>query len=91
MSVLLDVAGISKRFGGLLAVDNAAFTVDAGAITSLIGPNGAGKTTAFNIVSGFLTPDGGKITLRGEPIHRGLKRPERTPANVIDGVALARH
>ena len=102
MSVLLDVAGISKRFGGLLAVDSAAFTVEAGAITSLIGPNGAGKTTAFNIVSGFLTPDGGKITLRGEPIEglqphqialRGMARTFQDPRvfpemTVLDNVIV---
>ena len=70
MSVLLDVNAISKRFGGLLAVDNATFTVEARSITSLIGPNGAGKTTAFNIVSGFLPTDSGAITFRGERIER---------------------
>jgi branched-chain amino acid transport system ATP-binding protein len=70
MSALLDVNAISKRFGGLLAVDNASFTVDARTITSLIGPNGAGKTTAFNIVSGYLPTDSGAITLRGERIER---------------------
>ena len=69
MSALLDVAGISKRFGGLQAVDAASFTVEANSLTSLIGPNGAGKTTAFNMVSGFLTPDTGHITFRGQRIE----------------------
>ena len=69
MSVILDVASVSKRFGGLVAVDNATFTVDEHSITSLIGPNGAGKTTAFNIISGFLKPDGGKISFRGRSIE----------------------
>jgi branched-chain amino acid transport system ATP-binding protein len=68
MSVLLDVAGISKRFGGLLAVDNAAFTVEAGAITSLIGPNGAGKTTVFNLVTKFHQPTSGRIIFKGQDI-----------------------
>ena len=69
MTAVLDVKGISKRFGGLAAVDNASFTVEEHTITSLIGPNGAGKTTAFNIVSGFLKPDFGKVTFAGQSIE----------------------
>ncbi len=68
MTILLDVERISKRFGGLQAVDEASFTVEANTITSLIGPNGAGKTTAFNIVSGFLKADSGRIAFRGREI-----------------------
>jgi branched-chain amino acid transport system ATP-binding protein len=65
---LLRVDGVSKRFGGLLAVDNVSLDVQAGRITALIGPNGAGKTTLFAMISGFLTPDSGRIFHRGEDI-----------------------
>jgi branched-chain amino acid transport system ATP-binding protein len=65
---LLRVERVSKRFGGLLAVDNASFVVDPGRITALIGPNGAGKTTLFSIISGFLSPSAGRIFHRGTDI-----------------------
>jgi branched-chain amino acid transport system ATP-binding protein len=65
---LLRVERVSKRFGGLLAVDNASFVVDPGQITALIGPNGAGKTTLFSIISGFLSPSAGRIFHRGTDI-----------------------
>ncbi|MFO0986306.1 MAG: ABC transporter ATP-binding protein [Alphaproteobacteria bacterium] len=69
MTTLLKVDGISKSFGGLRAVNGVSFTVEEQAITSLIGPNGAGKTTVFNVVSGFLPTDTGRIEFRGRPIH----------------------
>jgi len=77
--VLLQVEGVSKRFGGLLAVDKASFTAERGAITALIGPNGAGKTTLFSIVSGFQPPSEGRILydgadITGEPPHRLARR-----------------
>ncbi|HWS06424.1 MAG TPA: ABC transporter ATP-binding protein [Xanthobacteraceae bacterium] len=65
---LLRVDGVSKRFGGLMAVDNVSLDVEAGRITALIGPNGAGKTTLFAMISGFLTPSAGHIYHRGEDI-----------------------
>jgi branched-chain amino acid transport system ATP-binding protein len=65
---LLRVERVSKRFGGLLAVDNASFVVEPGRITALIGPNGAGKTTLFSIISGFLSPSAGRIFHRGTDI-----------------------
>ncbi|HWX85277.1 MAG TPA: ABC transporter ATP-binding protein [Xanthobacteraceae bacterium] len=65
---LLRVDGVSKRFGGLLAVDNVSLGVQSGCITALIGPNGAGKTTLFAMVSGFLAPSAGHIFHRGEEI-----------------------
>jgi len=76
---LLRVEHVSKRFGGLLAVDRASFTAQAGRITALIGPNGAGKTTLFSIISGFLPPSGGSIvydgvSIAGEPPHRLARR-----------------
>jgi branched-chain amino acid transport system ATP-binding protein len=65
---LLRVERVSKRFGGLLAVDDASLTVEAGRITALIGPNGAGKTTLFSIISGFLPPSAGRVFHRGTEI-----------------------
>ena len=65
---LLRVERVFKRFGGLLAVDDASFVVEAGRITALIGPNGAGKTTLFSIISGFLAPSGGRIFYRGTDV-----------------------
>jgi branched-chain amino acid transport system ATP-binding protein len=68
MSMLLDVQGISKRFRGLLAVDNVSFHVAPGSIFAVIGPNGAGKTTLFNIIAGGIAPDGGAIIFDGARI-----------------------
>jgi len=59
---------VRKRFGGLQAVDSAGFEVRRGSMTALIGPNGAGKTTLFNLVSGFLRPDAGRICFDGQEI-----------------------
>lgn len=66
---LLEVAGLSKRFGGLQAVKDVSFRVDKGMVKALIGPNGAGKTTLFHLVSGVLPPDAGTVALRGELIQ----------------------
>jgi neutral amino acid transport system ATP-binding protein len=66
--VLLDIRGVVKRFGGIQALDETAFDVKRGSITSLIGPNGAGKTTLFHAVTGFYKPDRGEITFGGTPI-----------------------
>lgn len=65
---LLDVSGLSMRFGGLLAVDQVALQVNEGQIVSLIGPNGAGKTTVFNCLTGFYKPSAGSIRFRGEEV-----------------------
>ncbi len=70
--VLLDVRGLTKRFGGLTAVRAVDLQVPRGAIASLIGPNGAGKTTFFNCVTGFYTPEDGTIRFEGKPIQ-GLR------------------
>ena len=66
---LVEVAGVSKRFGGVQAVNDVSFRVERGMIKAVIGPNGAGKTTLFNMVSGFVAPDTGAIRLDGHPIH----------------------
>lgn len=70
--MLLEVNGITKSFGGLVAVNNLQFSVDKGDIVGLIGPNGSGKTTSFNLISGHLKPDEGQIRFNGTDIT-GLK------------------
>src|SRR5919199_2797266 len=71
---MLALAGVTKFFGGLKAVDRASFEVQKGELVGLIGPNGSGKTTLLNILSGHLPPDAGQVTLDGRSIV-GL-RPE---------------
>ncbi|MEO7430214.1 MAG: MFS transporter, partial [Acidimicrobiales bacterium] len=65
---VLELSGITKRFGGIVAVDDTSFTLHRGEILGLIGPNGAGKTTIFDLISGFLIPDGGRINFDGENV-----------------------
>jgi branched-chain amino acid transport system ATP-binding protein len=72
---ILKVTGLTKAFGGLVAVNAIDFDVRAGSITGLIGPNGAGKTTAFTMISGFTTPSAGTIIFDGQPIIG--QRPEQ--------------
>jgi branched-chain amino acid transport system ATP-binding protein len=69
---MLEVNGLSRRFGGLQAVNNVSFKVQEGSIKALIGPNGAGKTTLFNLISGFIAPDSGVVNFLGHNIH-GLR------------------
>jgi len=68
MSTLLEVSRVSKRFGGLQAVDRLSLTVNEGEILGLIGPNGAGKSTVFNLINGVYPPDSGKVFFAGEDI-----------------------
>lgn len=63
---ILKIENLKKHFGGVLAVDDCTFNVERGTITALIGPNGSGKTTVFNLVSGVIKADGGKIILDGK-------------------------
>jgi neutral amino acid transport system ATP-binding protein len=70
MTALLEVERLVKRFGGVTAVDDCSFAVEPGTITGLIGPNGSGKTTVFNLVTGYLPADRGRIHFDGRPVRR---------------------
>lgn len=85
---MITIDHVTKRFGGVVAVDDCSFRIDNATITGLIGPNGAGKTTLFNIVAGFLKPTSGQVLLDGEDItdlashrrfHLGLVRTFQIP------------
>ena len=65
---LLRLDGVGIAFGGLRAVHNVSLAVPAGSLSALIGPNGAGKTTLFALMSGFLTPDAGRVHFAGQDI-----------------------
>ena len=65
---ILEVEGVTKRFGGLVAVDSVSFRVEQGEILGIIGPNGAGKTTLFGLISGFLPPTAGDVRFEGRSI-----------------------
>ena len=83
MTALLELRRVSRRFGGLLAVNNLSLELEAGEIVGLIGPNGAGKTTLVNLITGVMRPSAGEIRYRGERID-GL------PANEIACRGIAR-
>jgi branched-chain amino acid transport system ATP-binding protein len=68
MSALLEVSGITKKFGGLTAVNDLSFNVNEGEVLALLGPNGSGKTTMMNMISGALVANSGTIRLDGTPI-----------------------
>ncbi len=80
---LLEVRGLTKRFGGLLAVDDYRLDLPKGEIYGLIGPNGAGKTTVFNLITGYIRPDGGSVRFEGRDIT-GL------PPNRVSELGIAR-
>ncbi len=102
---LLDVAGVSVRFGGIVALDGVSFEVQSGRIVGLIGPNGAGKTTLFNCLSRLYECDAGSITFAGAPLleqprHRiaalGIGRTFQNVAlfaklSVLENVMVGRH
>ncbi len=102
---LLEVKGISKRFGGLQAVNDVSFSIREGTIKALIGPNGAGKTTLFNLVSGFVRPDSGNVIFDGKQIQdlrpyqiagRGLARTFQhiklfAKMTALENVMIGRH
>jgi branched-chain amino acid transport system ATP-binding protein len=105
MSAQLEIAEVSKSFGGVQAVTRVSLEVRQGEILSVIGPNGAGKTTLLNMISGFYHPDTGRITLEGadvtrlKPNHiaeRGVARTFQNIAlfrgmTVLDNLMLGRH
>jgi branched-chain amino acid transport system ATP-binding protein len=79
MAALLSVENVTRRFGGVLALDDVSFDVPAGEIVGLIGPNGAGKTTAFNVITRVYRPDSGRVVFDGvdllrTPAHRVVRR-----------------
>jgi ABC-type branched-subunit amino acid transport system ATPase component len=83
MAALLEIEGLVKTFGSLRAVDGASLAVEPNSITALIGPNGSGKTTLFNLVTGYLSPDAGRVRFAGRDVtganpgrlyRRGLSR-----------------
>ncbi|MFP5220554.1 MAG: ABC transporter ATP-binding protein [Actinomycetes bacterium] len=88
-----EASGITVRFGGLTALDDVSLFVDPGEVLGVIGPNGAGKTTLFNVVCGFLEPDAGTLSWRGEQL-RDL-RPHKLAglgiARTLQGVGLFPH
>lgn len=102
---LLEVENLSKRFGGLQAVNKVSFYIRKGTIKALIGPNGAGKTTLFNLISGFLRPDSGKVVFEERPIQelrphqiagRGLARTFQhiklfAKMTALENVMIGRH
>jgi len=105
VTVQMSVDDVSKRFGGVTAVDGISITVPQGAIVSIIGPNGAGKTSLLNMISGFYKPDTGRITLEGRDITSlrpsaiaglGVARTFQNIAlfsglSVLDNLMLGRH
>ena len=68
MGAILEVDGLSLRFGGVKALDNVSYSIEKGEIFSLIGPNGAGKTSMLNCISGLYQPTNGSIRFKGQEI-----------------------
>jgi branched-chain amino acid transport system ATP-binding protein len=83
MTTLLSLKNLTKRFGGLVAVDHVNFEVEAGSIVGLIGPNGAGKTTVFNLITGNYRPDEGEVIFDGQSI-------KTLPTHKIVALGIAR-
>ena len=102
---LLSLRNVTRRFGGVVALDGVSFDVEAGQISGLIGPNGAGKTTAFNVITRLYTPTEGEVLLAGEsllktPVHgivrRGIARTFQNvelfrTMTVLDNVLVGAH
>jgi len=100
---VLEVSGLTKRFGGFTAVSGVSFSVAEGEILGLIGPNGSGKSTTFNLIAGLHAPSAGSVRLKGEEIggllpasicHRGIARTFQIPRpfrklSLLENVAIA--
>jgi branched-chain amino acid transport system ATP-binding protein len=94
---ILSIDGINKHFGGVLAINNLSFDVQAGEVIGLMGPNGAGKTTLLNVISGEYKPDSGTIKFKGHDItglpphkicHLGIGRTYQIPQPFVNLTAL---
>lgn len=81
MAELLEVKSLTKRFGGLVAVNGISFSVREGEILSVIGPNGAGKSTLFKLIASFMRPSDGEVLLRGNRISGLALTSWRVPAS----------
>jgi branched-chain amino acid transport system ATP-binding protein len=102
---LLEVENVTKRFGGIVALDDVSFAAEPGEIVGLIGPNGAGKTTAFNVITRLYTPDEGEVRFEGESllktspsgiVRRGIARTFQNVElfrgmSVLDNVRVGAH
>jgi ABC-2 type transport system ATP-binding protein len=82
-SAVIEVAGLSKRYGAVVAVDDLSFTAPAGQVTALLGPNGAGKTTTFRMLLGLARPNAGRALIGGRP-YAELDRPRQTVGAVLE-------
>jgi ABC-2 type transport system ATP-binding protein len=80
---VIEVAGLTKRFGDLVAVDDLSFTAPAGHVTAILGPNGAGKTTTFRMLLGLARPTAGRALIEGRP-YVELERPRQTVGAVLE-------
>ena len=80
---MIEVAGLTKRFGALVAVDELSFTAPAGRVTAVLGPNGAGKTTTFRVLLGLARPTAGRALIDGRP-YVELKRPRQSVGAVLE-------
>ena len=87
-NLVLSAKNVTKRFGGLVAVNDISFDIPEGSIVSLIGPNGAGKTTFFNIIAGIYDPTSGKIAIRGRTMVARAIRPWLEPVLWVGPAAL---
>ena len=102
---LLSLRNVTRRFGGIVALDGVSLDVEEGQVVGLIGPNGAGKTTAFNVITRLYTPNEGEVEFAGEsllktPVHgivgRGIARTFQTvelfkTMTVLDNVLVGAH
>jgi len=86
---LLEGRGVTKRFGGLNAVEDLDFSLESGEVVALIGPNGAGKTTLVNVITGLLPIDAGTILLKGRPVD-GLRTHERNRLGIARTFQIVR-